>query len=40
MKLLDYVSQTANFQDVPQCAWLNISIDYYKAGWNGVVTVS
>ena len=32
MKLLDYPSLTSNFQDLPQCAFLNYSISYYLDG--------
>lgn len=32
MKLLDYPSLTAGFQDVPQCAFLNYSLSYYVEG--------
>lgn len=32
MKLLDVVSKTATFQDLPQCAFLNYSINYYLEG--------
>ena len=32
MKLLDVVSRTDNFQDIPQCEWLNYSVNYYVNG--------
>lgn len=32
MKLLDFVSRTDEFQDLPQCAFLNYSIGYYVNG--------
>ncbi|KAH0363543.1 hypothetical protein KCU65_g7378, partial [Aureobasidium melanogenum] len=32
MKLLDFPSLTADFQDLPQCAFLNYSINYYIDG--------
>ncbi|KAH0281186.1 carboxylesterase family protein-like protein, partial [Aureobasidium melanogenum] len=32
MKLLDFPSLTADFQDLPQCAFLNYSISYYIDG--------
>ncbi|KAJ9626287.1 hypothetical protein H2203_003919 [Taxawa tesnikishii (nom. ined.)] len=32
MKLLDFVSVTSTFQDLPQCAFLNYSINYYING--------
>ncbi|MCJ1291316.1 hypothetical protein MMC34_002859 [Xylographa carneopallida] len=32
MKLLDFPSLSSNFQDLPQCAFLNYSIKYYLAG--------
>lgn len=32
MKLLDYPAVTAEFQDLPQCTWLNYSITYYLDG--------
>jgi hypothetical protein len=32
MKLLDFPSVTANFQDLPQCAFLKYPITYYVEG--------
>ena len=29
LKFLDYPARTGNFQDKPQCAWLNYSLSYY-----------
>jgi len=32
IRLLDWPSKSAGFQDVPQCDWLGYPLDYYLKG--------